>query len=128
MLGNRNQPANPESTSSSTCVIDQGTVIEGKIFCTEDMRLDGTIKGELRVDKKLVVGDSGKVEGNVNSRDAAVAGKVDGEVRVNGLLQLLRSAFIKGKIFAQRMTVEDGASYSGECLIGEQSAAGADKK
>ena len=45
--------------SGATCVIAKGTVIEGKISTTENIRIDGTIKGIVRCEKKLVMDAGG---------------------------------------------------------------------
>jgi len=109
-----------QNTEIGSCVISQGTVIEGKFKTTEDLRLDGTIVGEIRSDKRLVLGKNGKIEGTVTCNESSIKGRIEGELNVKGLLHLLSSAFIKGRIIAKKMVVDEGASYNGECLIGEQ--------
>lgn len=114
--GNSNQVS---SNPSNSCVLDSGTVIEGVVRSTEDLRLDGVIKGDVFCDKRFVMGDSGKVEGKVTCGESLISGKIEGEIGVKGLLHLLSTAYIKGKIMASKMIVDEGANYSGECLIGE---------
>ncbi len=113
-------PSPSQSIDQSSCVISKGTVIEGKFKTTEDLRLDGTILGEVQIDKKFVMGETGKLDGVVTCNESAIKGKIEGEIKVRGLLHLLSTAFIKGKIQAKKMIVDEGASYNGECLIGEQ--------
>lgn len=108
-----------QEISQTSCIIAQGTVIEGKFKTTEDLRLDGTILGEVE-SHKIVMGETGNIEGTVKCVESAIKGKIKGELSVNGLLHLLSTAFIKGKIKAKKMIVDEGASYNGECLIGEQ--------
>ncbi len=103
-----------------SCYISQGTIIEGKIKTTEDLRLDGTIVGEVKSEKKLVLGQTGKIEGTVICNDSSIKGRIEGELTVKGVLHLLSTALIKGKIKARKMIVDEGAAYNGECLIGEQ--------
>jgi len=120
---NKNETPKTSSASStmdrSSCVISKGTIIEGKFKSSEDLRLDGTIIGEVQ-SNKIVMGETGKIDGTVNCLESAIKGKIEGELNVNGLLHLLSTAFIKGKIKAKKMVVDEGASYNGECLIGEQ--------
>lgn len=106
--------------TGSTCVIAAGTKIEGKITCTEDVRLDGTVVGEMTCDKKLVMGNTGTVDGQIKSVDSAIHGKVKGEIKSSGTLHLHESANIDGVIVARKMQVDSGASYSGECKVGDQ--------
>ena len=109
-----------QNTQISSCVISKGTLIEGKFKTTEDLRLDGTIIGEVKSEKRLVMGTSGKIEGIVNCNESSIKGRIEGELNVGGLLHLLSTALIKGKIRAKKMVVDEGAEYNGECLIGEQ--------
>lgn len=117
----------PGSTSdkegTQTTVIAKGTVIEGKFVCTDNVRLDGAIHGEVQVDKRLVLGDGSYVQGNILARDAAIKGRIKGDILVKEGLHLLESAVIEGNITARTMIVEEGARYNGSCKIGELAAA-----
>ncbi|HRI58877.1 MAG TPA: polymer-forming cytoskeletal protein [Saprospiraceae bacterium] len=107
------------SDSAVTTVIAKGTVIEGKFTCAENVRLDGSIHGEIKVDKRFVMGDGSYVQGNINARDAAIKGKIKGDVLVKEALHLMESAVIEGNITAKTMVVEEGARYNGSCHIGQ---------
>ena len=98
---------NPTAVESGlTCVIAKGTVITGKVITTENIRIDGTIKGELRCDKKVVMDAGGLVEGNIYAGESTIKGKVEGTVTVTNTLHLLDSSFIKGDIKAKKLHVE----------------------
>ena len=109
---------NGAKESGETCVISHGTIIEGKFNSTENIRLDGMMKGEIKCEKRLVMGEQGKVEGTVNTVDAVVMGTVEGEFKASGTLTLKATALIKGTIVAKYMIVEEGARYFGDCHIG----------
>ncbi len=118
---------NPESTSNATtngqgttCIIAPGTRIEGKFSTTEDVRLDGIIVGDVKCQKRVVMGETGRVEGNVLTVDSSVRGNVKGEIKVSGTLHLHETAKIDGTIIARKMVVDSGASYSGDCRVGDQ--------
>ncbi len=106
--------------SGTTCIIASGTRIEGKFSTTEDIRLDGTIIGEVTCEKRVVMGETGMVEGDVVTVDSSVKGKVKGEIKVSGTLHLHETAKIDGTIIARKMIVDSGASYSGDCRVGDQ--------
>lgn len=108
------------SANSESCVIAEGTVIEGIFKSSEDVRLDGKIIGEVSCEKRLVMGKEGIVEGKITTLDAVVRGRVDGEIRVSGILHLQETAHIEGKIVARKLIMDEGAAYSGECNIGDQ--------
>jgi cytoskeletal protein CcmA (bactofilin family) len=105
------------SDGFNSCVIAQGTKIEGKFQSGENVRLDGTVVGEFSCDKKLVVGKEGKVEGTIRARDVMVMGQVNGDIEVTGLLQLDKTAVVTGNITASHLSIEDGARFDGVCKM-----------
>lgn len=106
------------SPEGATCIIAKGTIIEGKITTSENMRIDGTVKGEVFCEKRLVMDAGGLIEGNVHAGESTIKGRVVGTVSVANTLHLLESSFIKGDIKAKKLHVEEGAKYDGKCLIG----------
>ena len=111
-----------DKDSGQTTVIAKGTAIEGKFACSDNVRLDGAIHGEVVVEKRLVLGEGSLVQGNIHARDAAIRGKVKGDVYIKEGLHLLESAEIEGNITARTMIVEEGARYNGSCKIGDSAA------
>ena len=110
---------NAAPNAALSCIIAKGTSIEGKVRTTEDFRVDGMIIGDVECEKRFVMGETGRIEGTVNCLDSSIKGTIDGTITVRGLLHLLGTAMIKGKIMANKMIVDEGAAYNGECLIGE---------
>jgi cytoskeletal protein CcmA (bactofilin family) len=120
---NDKKPGSPVTSlpagTDATTVIAKGTLIEGKFSCTENVRLDGSIHGEVRVEKKMVMGDTGYVQGNIWAKEASIKGKIKGDIHVKEALHLLDTAMIEGNITARTMTVDEGARYNGACKIGD---------
>lgn len=110
--------SNTSKDSQDTCVVASGTTVEGKFSASENVRLDGLVKGEVKCSQRLVMGESGKVVGNIQTKDAIVMGNVEGELIVEGTLHLKGTCFIQGTITAKYMVVDEGARYIGECKIG----------
>lgn len=111
-----------EKEGTQTTVIAKGTLIEGTFSCADNVRLDGAIHGEVKVEKRLVLGEGSFVQGNIQARDAAIQGRIKGDVVVNEMLHLMEKAVIEGNITAKTMIVEEGARYNGSCKIGESVA------
>ncbi len=101
-------------------VISKGTSIKGDVVSDGDMRVDGTIEGNLVVKGKLFMGETGFINGTVASQNAELAGKVEGNIRVTGLLSLLRNSDIRGDLVIEQLSIEPGAKFSGHCIMGEQ--------
>jgi len=90
-----------------------GTKIHGEVETKGDIRIDGTVVGTLNILGKLVLGNSGKIEGEIRCKNAEVMGSIDGEIRVSELLSLKASSSLKGDIITNKISIEPGASISG---------------
>jgi cytoskeletal protein CcmA (bactofilin family) len=112
-----------EKDGVATTVIAKGTTIEGKFGCGENVRLDGAIHGEVKVDKRFVMGEGSYVQGNIVALNAAIKGKIKGDIHVKEALHLMDSAVIEGNITAKTMVVDEGARYNGSCRIGAAAVA-----
>ncbi len=104
----------PETTNSIN-IITSGTVIKGDITASGDFRLDGTLEGNIQLNGKLVIGDSGVVNGNVLCMNANIIGTVNGNLSVKELLSLHSSARVKGDILINKLSIEPGAIFTGKC-------------
>ncbi len=105
--------------SGLTCIIAKGTVIEGKLRVSENIRIDGKIIGELFCEKRLVMDSEGIVEGNIYAGDATIKGQVFGTIEVVNTLHLLETSYIKGDIKTKKLHVEEGARYDGKVVVGD---------
>lgn len=105
-------------TSSANCVVAKGTKIEGNFRSPENIRLDGGVVGEVRCDKKLVMGEKSIVEGKVFAQDAVIMGMIKGDIVIAETLHLQSTAKLEGNITAKFMIVDEGAVFDGECKIG----------
>lgn len=109
----------PLRSTDTNCVVAPGTYLEGLFESEENIRLDGSVKGIVNCSKRLVVGEKGSIEGEIKAATAVIAGRITGDLIVEGALQLTSTANIQGDIRAKRMSVEQGAVYNGACRVGE---------
>lgn len=106
-----------EMESTAINIITDGTLVKGDITATGDFRLDGTLEGNIQLNGKLVVGDSGVVNGNVLCQNANIIGTVNGNLSVKELLSLSTSARVRGDILINKLSIEPGAVFSGKCRM-----------
>jgi cytoskeletal protein CcmA (bactofilin family) len=104
--------------NSSVNLIGAGTVIEGNISTTGDIRIDGTLSGSVRVKGKLVLGVSGSIDGDVDCQNGDVSGTITGTIKVAELLSLKASSKLNGDIFTNKLSIEPGATFTGGCNMG----------
>ena len=106
-----------EPESNSINIITAGTLIKGDITASGDFRLDGTLEGNIQLNGKLVVGDSGVVNGNILCVNANIIGTVNGNLSVKELLSLNATARVKGDILINKLSIEPGAVFTGKCRM-----------
>jgi len=108
---------NEVDNSITLNIISQGTDIIGDIKSTGDIRIDGTLNGNLTTKGKVVIGPTGRVKGEVDCKNSEVSGVVEGKISVTQLLNLKASSKILGTIITSKLSIEPGALFTGNCTM-----------
>lgn len=103
---------------NGTTLISAGTTVKGDISSNADLRIDGTIVGNINCSAKIVIGTSGLVEGDIFGNHADIVGKISGNIRVKELLQLHGECVVNGNIYAAKLQIEPSATFNGQCHMG----------
>ncbi len=109
-----------EPDNNSINLIGAGTDIKGDIESVGDIRIDGTLKGNLRTKGKVVIGSTGLIKGEIHCKNSDVEGKVEGKINVQELLTLKATSTIHGDISARRLAIEPGAKFTGNCNMSSE--------
>ncbi|MDY0200293.1 MAG: polymer-forming cytoskeletal protein [Bacteroidales bacterium] len=104
-----------ETTSNNINLIGLGTEIHGDIMCNGDLRIDGSIVGNITAKGKVVVGETGKIKGEISCKNSDVSGLVDGKFMVSELLSLKTTARVIGDMSTSRLAIEPGSRFTGYC-------------
>jgi len=113
----------PETQSVN--LLGQGTEISGDIISNGDFRIDGTLKGSIKSKGKIVVGPTGKIEGEVTCKNADLSGEVNAKITISELLTMKSTAKFYGDIITNKLAIEPGATFSGSCKMENHKADGA---
>ncbi len=126
MFGNKKEDAKVKSkktnqhSGSGINSLVAGTTVKGELFTQNDIRIDGSIIGNIECKGKLILGKEGKIEGDVHCKDAVILGRVKGIVKVDGLLEVMDSAVIDGDVTTDQLNVDSGAVFNVSCIMGGQ--------
>ena len=128
--GTKSSPSPSTGGGHSLNSIVQGTDIEGTIKANSDIRVDGTIKGKLFCEAKVIIGPSGRIEGEIRCVNAVVEGHFEGTIAVKELLNVRETAKLKGDISYGKLIVQPGGIIDGTLSMGgsKNSIAGSAKK
>ena len=110
-----------EPENNTINLIGAGTQIKGDVESAGDIRIDGTLKGNLKTKGKVVIGNTGLIRGEVYCKNSDVEGKVEGKINVQELLSLKATSVINGDISAKRLAIEPGAKFTGNCNMSSDS-------
>ena len=117
-----NQKSKSEATESTPApgtgaasIIASGTTLKGDITSNGDIRIDGTLQGNVHCTAKVVIGSNGAVEGDISGHTADIMGKVTGTIKVKELLQLKGGSQVSGNLHAGKLQIEPSANFNGQC-------------
>src|SRR4026208_2069148 len=89
---------NGNGGGTGTTLISAGTTIKGDLSSNSDLRIDGTVIGNINSSAKVVIGANGVVEGDIMGVQADIVGKVSGNIRAKDLLQLRGECLVSGNL------------------------------
>ncbi len=110
------QPVGFETVLGANCTL------EGDLRSRANVRLDGTFTGTLEIEGNVLVGETAKINADINAKNISIAGAVRGNVS-GKKVQLLRTGRIWGDIRAAALTTEEGAFIDGKItMVGHEAS------
>lgn len=114
MLGNKRDEIKAEEAKGKVeTILGAGTRIEGDIYTRGSIRVEGKIKGNIKADGDLFIGEDGKVETEIEARNVVIAGSVNGNILAHQRVELLPTAKVVGDIVTDILKIEEGARFTG---------------
>jgi len=108
---------NGSSDNKVPNIIANGTSVVGDIISDGDFRIEGEIKGTIVAKGRIVVGDTGRVDGDIKCSNADICGSVTGMLEVENLTVLKSTAKFNGDVATKRISIEPGAVFTGTCKM-----------
>jgi len=96
-------------------IIAHGTNVKGDIESAGDFRIEGNIIGTVKAKGKIVIGESGSVDGQLFCTSADISGKVKGKLEVLDSMILRANSKFTGDVITKKIAIETGAIFSGNC-------------
>jgi cytoskeletal protein CcmA (bactofilin family) len=114
---NKNKQNGQDYPNGAVTMIAQGTTVNGDIESDADMRIDGNIIGHVYCKARVVLGESGIVQGDLHAANADVFGTVNGNVNAKDTLCLKSKSTINGNIQTAKLQIEPNAVFNGQCKM-----------
>ena len=94
-----------------------GTMIEGRFSFEAPVRIDGSLKGEIKSSSALIVGKNAVVNANIKVGSLIILGSVEGEIEADDLIEIRSSGTLLGDVVTKRIALEEGGVFSGSCTM-----------
>ena len=102
---------------ASTSVIDHGCELEGRLTYVGTLVLNGKFQGELLSSNRLLVGETGQIQAEVQVGVAIVSGEITGTIIARERVELRPTARILGNIVTPVLVLEEGVVFDGHCKM-----------
>jgi len=100
-------------------IVGDGTRVAGRMSVKGTIRIDGILEGDVLADW-VVVGETGKILGNIRSRGVVVGGSVEGNIEAAETVELMGKASMTGEIRAPKLAVSEGAVFEGRSRMKDE--------
>ena len=104
---------------SAKVVIGHGVKLNGEIQKADEVQIDGEADVTMKTDN-LVVGVTGDCKGNIETHNADVWGKFDGDIKASGTLTIQEQGNVSGKIEYQNLQIKLGGKISGDIKLSDK--------
>lgn len=116
MMKFRSRPQAEEPAASNT-VIGVNSSFRGTLMVTGTLQIDGEFEGDVLNCERLEVGEHGIMRADVEVKDALIRGRVIGNVRALGAIEMKAGARVEGDVAALSVTMEPGVYFTGRCTM-----------
>ena len=112
----REAPRSSPSPIGFETVLGGNATLEGVLSSSGNVRLDGRFSGTLHITGNILVGETAKINADIDARNISIAGAVRGNVTGNKV-QILRTGRVWGDIYATALATEEGAFIDGRITM-----------
>jgi cytoskeletal protein CcmA (bactofilin family) len=101
----------------SVTILSEGVKLEGKLVSKGNVRIDGSVNGNIDAASNVTIGEHGDVNGEVKAQVIIIGGNVLGTVVANEKIVLESSSNLKGDLITKILVVEEGAVFDGKSTM-----------
>ncbi len=113
----RPRPNNEEVQGAPNTILGVGSSMRGTLMVQGTLRIDGEFEGDILNCERIEIGEHGLMRADVEVKEALVEGRVMGNIRALGTVQMRSGAQVHGDVSAMSVTIEPGAYFNGHCSM-----------
>lgn len=118
-VAERKQAPTPPNVSEATAMIGAKVKVTGDIESSEDLLIEGEVNGTVKLaDNELVIGNSGRVQANIEAKTIRIEGEVQGDIVGQERVVITTTGNVQGNVSSPRVMLEDGGRFKGSIDMG----------
>ena len=106
-----------EPAASPNTVIGVGATFRGTLMVSGTLRIEGEVEGDILNCERLEIGEHGVMRADVELKEAVVEGRVYGNIRALGVVELKTGARVEGDVAAAGVVIDPGVFFTGRCTM-----------
>ena len=106
-----------EEPQTANTVIGVNSTFRGTLMVTGTLHIDGEFEGDILNCERLEIGEHGIMRADVEVKEALVLGRVYGNIRARGSIDMRSEARVEGDLAAMSIAMEQGVHFSGRCSM-----------
>jgi cytoskeletal protein CcmA (bactofilin family) len=111
------QSSTPDEPTMPNTHIGVNASFRGTLMVTGTLVVDGEFAGDILNCERLEIGEHGVMRADVEVKDAVIHGRVHGNLRALGTIEMKTGARIEGDVTAMSVTMEPGVHFTGRCTM-----------
>lgn len=100
-------------------LLSQGVQITGNVVSAGSMRIDGQVEGKVDIKGDLVIGEQGRIKGEVRAQNLKLAGRIEGNATAMERFDLISTGIMLGDIQCSILTIDEGGTLEGTTRMGQ---------
>ena len=103
-----------ERAQGQTTIIGEGVRVSGTISGTGNFVVCGEVESDCDLNGPVTLAKEGRWKGTIRATEVIIAGRVEGDVRTDGLIEVASTAYVRGSLVGRVIAVDEGAVIEGE--------------
>lgn len=104
-------------------IIAKGTEVNGSVDVEGNIRVDGTVNGDVKATEGVEIGKSGRIVGStIESKTAIINGYVESNLTVSQHVLLGSKSTFVGDLKTKSLVIEEGAVFHGNSAMSDNEA------
>jgi cytoskeletal protein CcmA (bactofilin family) len=98
-------------------IIGAGTTVNGDVAAPGFVRIDGSLKGDLRAKGRVVVGEKARMKSDISGTTITIGGVVQGNIMASERITILSTGLVLGDIITRRIQADEGCLIHGKVVV-----------